>query len=43
VKEDIVRSVIAGGTKELEAVNKYYHPKRLVIVRYKNEPNGLEC
>jgi hypothetical protein len=38
VKEDIVRSVIAGGTKELEVVNKYYHPKRLVIVRYKNEP-----
>lgn len=38
VSEDLIRSVIAGGTKELESINKYYHPKRLVVVRYKNEP-----
>ena len=38
VSEDLVRSVIAGGTKELESINKYYNPKRLVVVRYKNEP-----
>ena len=35
IKEDIIGSVMAGGSQELKALNKYYSPKILTIVRKK--------
>lgn len=33
VSEDIVNTLLAGGVREKEAVNRYYNPKTLYIVK----------
>lgn len=36
VRENLIATVIAGGKQELNALNKYYHPTRITIVRTSN-------